>query len=187
MLKLAACNIEGCTNSPKDSHRLQCSKHLTRLWRFGSFDLPTYPSVSKTCTRCEGKFIDSTKTKRMKFCQECRKLPNHKLFKRTYTWERSEKGRNHTKKYHKAKKAEYKKMVYDYYGWYCNCCDEDGEPFLTIDHVNNDGHLDRKQSITGIRLYQKIVADGFPAKYQILCMNCNFAKKNNEGICPHAN
>jgi hypothetical protein len=81
-----------------------------------------------------------------------------------------------------------KKMVYEHYGGRCFCCGEDNIYFLSIDHVDNDGHTERWPNgsrITGVHLYRRIVKAGFPKKYQLLCMNCNFGKRMNNGICPH--
>jgi hypothetical protein len=82
-----------------------------------------------------------------------------------------------------------KKMVYEHYGARCNCCGESKYQFLSVDHVNNDGGEERWPNgnrITGVHLYRRIISSNFPDKYQILCMNCNFGKRMNGGICPHA-
>lgn len=79
--------------------------------------------------------------------------------------------------------------VFEHYGNACNCCGEDEELFLTIDHINNDGNTTDRwrdgKRITGRNLYVKIISSGFPNTYQLLCMNCNFGKSMNYGICPH--
>lgn len=86
-------------------------------------------------------------------------------------------------------KLKYKVLAH--YGQKCNCCGEIMLKFLTIDHVNNDGNKDRqgknKYRISGWFLYKKIIKENFPDTYQILCMNCNFGKRMNNGICPHKN
>jgi hypothetical protein len=75
-----------------------------------------------------------------------------------------------------------KQAVFDYYGRVCNCCGEDFELFLQIDHVNNDGYEHRKE--IGPDIYRWLVANGFPDEgFQVLCANCNFAKKYT-GHCP---
>lgn len=79
-------------------------------------------------------------------------------------------------------------MVLDHYGRYCACCKESTEFFLSVDHVNNDGYLDKDSNgrrVNGGRLYRKIVVADYPETYQILCMNCNYGKMMNNGICPH--
>jgi hypothetical protein len=84
--------------------------------------------------------------------------------------------------------VERKKMVFKHYGSKCACCGEKEPNFLTIDHINNDGNKERWPSgvrITGWLLYSRIVKENYPTTYQILCMNCNFGKRMNGGICPH--
>lgn len=100
-------------------------------------------------------------------------------------------GRLHPEE-NKMAQREYKmrcrKTVFDHYGRKCNCCGEINEKFLTIDHVNNDGNLDKTPSgkkITGSDLCLKIIRENFPDTYQILCYNCNCGKRVNNGSCPH--
>lgn len=79
-------------------------------------------------------------------------------------------------------------LVLKHYGNQCKCCGESVVPFLSIDHVNNNSSTDRWPNgsrITGVHLYRRLVTRGFPEGYQILCMNCNFGKRMNWGVCPH--
>ena len=79
-----------------------------------------------------------------------------------------------------------KEMVFSHYGWHCACCGEKERAFLSIDHVNNDGYKERAAGgSSSARLYRRIKNKGFPSTYQVLCMNCNFGKRMNDGICPH--
>lgn len=79
-----------------------------------------------------------------------------------------------------------KEIVFSHYGWRCACCGETERAFLSMDHVNNDGYKDRVgKSRSSSKLYRKIKKQGFPNTYQVLCMNCNFGKRMNNGICPH--
>lgn len=81
-----------------------------------------------------------------------------------------------------------KKMVFEHYGEQCACCGESTFEFLSIDHINNDGYLEKLSDgsrLSGVHLYLKIVQDGFPKTFQTLCMNCNFGKRMNRGVCPH--
>jgi len=67
----------------------------------------------------------------------------------------------------------------------CLCCDENTLEFLTIDHVNNNGAEHRRQiKREGTGLIQWLIKNDFPEGFQILCYNCNCAKRLN-GICPH--
>jgi hypothetical protein len=84
-----------------------------------------------------------------------------------------------------ARKVSIKKArqeVLAHYGNTCRCCGESRYEFLSLDHINNDGAAHRKK-FTG-RIERWIRANGFPDTFQVLCMNCNFAK-GKHGICPH--
>jgi hypothetical protein len=66
----------------------------------------------------------------------------------------------------------------------CACCGENNPRFLTLDHVNNDGSKFREQ-YNEQQIYRLARRDGWPkSHYQVLCMNCNFAK-GHFGECPH--
>lgn len=74
------------------------------------------------------------------------------------------------------------------FGWKCQCCGEDNPHFLTMDHVMNDGRQHREE-VGGFQsvevLYGAARKEGWPKdKYQLLCMNCNWAK-GKWGECPH--
>lgn len=90
--------------------------------------------------------------------------------------------------YHRDYRAKCKRLVFEHYGALCNCCGESNYLFLSIDHINNDGSKDL--AVGGYRLgggplYMKIIARDFPDTFQVLCMNCNFGKRMNKGVCPH--
>jgi len=90
----------------------------------------------------------------------------------------------------KEQRAGYKKQVFDHYGWECKCCQESIPEFLTMDHINNDGYLDRmkrgwKKKLTSKDLYYMIIKEGFPDRFQTLCQNCNLGKLIGDGVCPH--
>lgn len=80
-------------------------------------------------------------------------------------------------------------QVFQAYGGYlCRCCGDSAPERLSIDHVNNDGAAHRKEitgnAQNGTTLYYWLKRNGFPPGYQVLCMNCNFAK-GHFGVCPH--
>jgi hypothetical protein len=54
--------------------------------------------------------------------------------------------------------------------------------FLTIDHINNDGY---KEGHKREHVCEELRSRNYPEGYQVLCMNCNFGKRMNDGICPH--
>lgn len=80
--------------------------------------------------------------------------------------------------------AVVKNEVFESYGGYkCVCCNEKEKTFLSIDHINSDGAKHRKE--IGSTLYHWLMKNKFPSGFQVLCMNCQWGKKNNSGICPH--
>ena len=81
-----------------------------------------------------------------------------------------------------------KQRVFDHYGNQCACCGESEPAFLAIDHIRNDGRLERKKDGTrssGGHMYRRIIRANFPDTFQILCHNCNVGKHINGGVCPH--
>jgi len=74
-----------------------------------------------------------------------------------------------------------------YGGCVCRCCGEKELPFLSLDHVNNDGAKERKNKRgVGAKIYRYLKKNNYPDKhrYQVLCMNCQWGKRFNN-ICPH--
>lgn len=61
-------------------------------------------------------------------------------------------------------------------------CPETDFDVLTLDHVNNDGHLHRKElgmgsgGRIGGKMYRWAKKNGYPSMLQILCANCNMKK-----------
>lgn len=145
------------------------------------------------CRKCD--VVLSEKNVYLKFyrgnlCIECqRKQGREKTAKyRKENYQRyRELGRTASQKYYR----KIKKVLFEGYDNKCSCCAESEPKFLSIDHVNNDGNIERgsrknpKSGSYGINLYKKIIEQNFPTRYQLLCMNCNFGKRMNNGICPH--
>lgn len=75
--------------------------------------------------------------------------------------------------------------VYAIYGARCACCGETETKFLTIDHVDNNGCEMRNHHGTGASFYKWLLKNRPESGFQILCMNCNFGKARNGGVCPH--
>ena len=84
------------------------------------------------------------------------------------------------------KAKEIKDTVIAHYGGKCGCCGEPNPKFLTIDHINNDGAMQRSGRGGQSRgIYAWIVRNGFPTTLRLLCYNCNCGRDKNGGICPH--
>ena len=65
----------------------------------------------------------------------------------------------------------------------CRGCGETNPGFLTIDHINNDGALHRRQINlgrgSGIHFYHWLKKNSYPSGYQVLCYNCNCGRYRN--------
>jgi len=87
----------------------------------------------------------------------------------------------------KALRKNQKRLIIDRYGGKCFCCGEENIKFLTIDHINNDGSIHKRQlKSQKISLYRWIIKNNFPKNvFQIACYNCNCARALNNFICPH--
>lgn len=84
-------------------------------------------------------------------------------------------------------RAQLKLEMLEAFGWKCQCCGEDNPDFLTLDHILNDGNTHRADIGSGSVevIYMDAKKEGWPkGKYQLLCMNCNWAK-GKWGSCPH--
>lgn len=92
-----------------------------------------------------------------------------------------EEERIRTKKYREEKKQK----VIDAYGGGCECCGETELDFLTIDHRNGDGAAERKQKLYGTTLLNKIIREGYPDRYRVMCFNCNLSAHQHGGVCVH--
>ncbi len=98
----------------------------------------------------------------------------------------SEKHAVHTKNY----RDRLKNQVFEHYGKKCACCGETEIKFLTIDHVNGGGNKHRKEIQSGrtnggTQTYAWLINNNFPSDFQTLCMNCNWGRAHNNGVCPH--
>jgi len=69
----------------------------------------------------------------------------------------------------------------------CQCCGEPEYLFLTVDHIDNNGANHRRKIGKGYTIYFWLIKNDFPEGFQILCMNCNWGKARNNGVCPHGN
>lgn len=87
------------------------------------------------------------------------------------------------------KRRKVKLRILRHYGTKCACCGDENVEFLTIDHINNDGSIRRKEhkSKTGMNfnLYRWLIRNNFPqGDFRTLCFNCNCAR-GAYGYCPH--
>ena len=132
----------------------------------------------KSCKHCGLPREHSEYYRNGGVCRECRNRRAR---------ENNAKNSEYNRRRHREKYETHKKMVFGYYGTKCACCGEDELMFLTVDHINNDGNLHRKNKVSTSHhnIYGWLVRNGFPDGFQILCMNCNMGKHRNNGVCPH--
>jgi len=71
-----------------------------------------------------------------------------------------------------------------YGGPVCACCSETLLEALSIDHIGEDG-AEHRLAIGNHHLYRWLIQHNCPPGFQVLCMNCNYGKYRNGGICPH--
>lgn len=75
-----------------------------------------------------------------------------------------------------------REQVLTAYGGACVCCGENEYVFLTIDHIVPIKRARGRDSSYEVCL--QLRKEGYPTGYQILCYNCNHAKKTGDE-CPH--
>jgi len=117
-------------------------------------------------------------------CKECRKGARRKWFRKL-----PRKSKDELARQVKDARDKRRKEVLEHYSngkMVCACCEESHVEFLTIDHVDGGGSKHRKKvGYSGSPFYYWLIKNDFPEGYQVLCHNCNFAKSNVVGGCPH--
>lgn len=101
-------------------------------------------------------------------------------------WMRKDRVR-HPQKYKdraKEQNRKYRAAALRAYGELCVCCAEYREAFLVIDHINGGGTQHRKRiKRFGSGFYRWLKVQKYPEGFQVLCHNCNHARRG--GLCPH--
>lgn len=93
----------------------------------------------------------------------------------------------------KSRREEIKKaLIYRYSNGTnkCACCGESEYTFLSLDHISNDGAKHRREfggrsNYDGDDYYKALLEGEYDINIQVLCMNCNWGKHRNNGVCPH--
>ena len=84
--------------------------------------------------------------------------------------------------YERSRHHRKRQEVFDHYGNKCECCGETEPMFLTVDHINGGG---KKHGKKVGNMYVWLASTGYPEGFRLLCMNCNFGRERNGGVCPH--
>lgn len=88
--------------------------------------------------------------------------------------------------YNKEITLNFRATLIEGYGGKCTCCQEQNYLYLTIDHINNDGAIERKSYNNNMyAFYKYLISNNYPTdNYTLLCYNCNCAK-GIYGQCYH--
>lgn len=156
------------------SKSCRCNGGIRRQWAIGKLDRRECTSCKTLKTRHEFPILKGGLIGQK--CCICDTEYQEKRIKRIDAFRTKDRSEN----------AKARIAALDHYGGKCVCCGEATEVFLAFDHVNGGGSQHRKERTREgatnlpIWLYRK----GFPAGFQILCNNCNWAKHRNQA-CPH--
>jgi len=200
---LKKCLVENCNN--KQRSKGYCNEHYSKLLKYNN---PNFERLNIRLLKCE---VDNCNEKQRSkgFCKEhylkFSRYNNPTFEVLCFLCKRSTKTRGISKRNDIKNPREhwaprffkdklfctscYKRLLQEIIFCklkpICNCCGESFRYFLQIDHIHNDGYLDKKdKTITSaIVYYEKVIKN--IQNFQILCANCNFGKLINEGVCPH--
>lgn len=134
---------------------------------------------AKGCWLCKKCAADSTRARR---------AADPELFKaKANAWRAANKSILNEKK--KAWRVKKRLVVLQYYSGsdspFCKCCGEERLEFLSIDHIDGAGGIQRKTVGKGSdNMYRWIIRKGFPANFRVLCHNCNLSRGFYK-YCPH--
>lgn len=74
-----------------------------------------------------------------------------------------------------------KRSLIDRYGGKCVACGITELAVLTLDHIDDHGAEERRSGSRGFSWYNKLQREGLRDDLQVLCMNCQFRKRNYGG------
>lgn len=126
--------------------------------------------------------------------REWLKTDGGKAYKKRHNEYVKEWRRKNRKKFLAKQKENYQAVRLEVLTYYsggtpkCACCGEDKLYFLSIDHIKGNGSehrrkIDPKKKMGGNGFVYWLKKNKYPKGYQILCYNCNFAKRQNK-VCP---
>jgi len=129
---------------------------------------------NKTCLNCGEEFVPTGGSQ--KYCEKCRLGPKSDYKRRD---------RIKLRIYHRNRYRKNRQVAINLLGRVCAKCGFDDPRALQIDHVNGGGTRERRlKKNTSARLLMDVINDR-SGKYQLLCANCNWIKRseNGEFIC----
>lgn len=140
-------------------------------------------TLEKYCPRCKQTKLGE------EFCKSLKSKDGLASYCKTCKSDYKRKCRQEKTGFYATERLRYKLRVLSHYSQgnprCCKCGYSDARA-LSIDHVNSDGAVHRRElkeeNIVGHQFYRWIIRNHFPDNLQVLCMNCQFIKRieNNE-------
>lgn len=185
MIKCKNC---GVYFEPKKPHAEYCSEKCNKKAKYKR------RIEQGLCYRC-GKKVEDINPRTGKPFNRCRyhrekhKVVNNRHYLNTIEQQRykNKKRADYQRQWRKKRAEKAKQKLLGMYGNKCACCGESKCEFLTLDHINGDGHDHRMEvSRSSYRIHEDACKEYRPDLFRILCMNCNWAY-GQYGRCPHQN
>ena len=165
----------------------KCTNLQTLLWRQSR---PEYIARQEEKEKRQKDRLPDELSQRCSQCKIVKPLSEFYYCNRTksYRSECKECGNNRSKSYEKKNKTKlqqahlelrisYKALTYIHYGGNpsrCENCGESNLEFLTLDHINCDGRIDRQLNGAGFSIINAMMRTGFRSDLRLLCENCNW-------------
>jgi len=151
--------------------------------------------TKRACEICHKPLPDKPYRPSQKVHKECRRLHRNKLGRdrwaagvgdATSKIRRGPRFRQAQNAWAKKRRQEVKQQVIEHYGGCCDCCGEEHQEFLSIDHVNGGGRKHRREENLdgGAKIYYWLIRQSYPEGFRVLCHNCNLSL-GLYGYCPH--
>lgn len=153
------CNLPDCALAVKA--RGMCSRHYQRWLTHGD------PLVTRTCRAEPGTFTE--------------------LGQRSSVTEWRRRNRDRVRAGTRSANARIKLACFTLFGGVCQRCGFDDIRALQIDHVNGARCARTDWYRAGLGLYRQLLRGGLDLReFQLLCANCNWIKRSEEGECKRA-
>lgn len=129
--------------------------------------------VDRVCSCCQAEFKarhDQVVKGLYRFCSAACK-----------NYRGTETRRERYARYSRESNARLRAEMVKVFGGICECCGENNEAFLVLDHLTR-----RETKRGGREAYGKLRQMGWPKEgLRLLCCNCNSGRQWNGGVCPH--
>ncbi len=118
--------------------------------------------------------------------------PHHPSFDAQRSQQEADYDATHTKAQRRRRHydQQIKERVFALLGGRCYCCGETVSHFLTVDHIQDDGYIDRKRGAHKMSTYtfckHILSQESSHVRYRLACYNCNCGRAmRGDGVCPH--